>query len=147
MPKLCTYTYHKIQKYNLVIIMGDFNTKMRKEEYQKWQEYSTHISDKNGNPLEEFATKKGLKIKSTTLQHKHIHLGTSKVTGSSKVNQIDHVLVSLRHSTSIIYVQTSRGPNCDTDHYLVKTIARERIVRTEKMKGVNPKDGIYRNYK
>jgi endonuclease/exonuclease/phosphatase family metal-dependent hydrolase len=27
--------YHKIQKYDLVIIMGDFNAKIGKEEYQK----------------------------------------------------------------------------------------------------------------
>jgi exonuclease III len=27
-------TYHKIQKYDLVIIMGDFNAKIRKEGYQ-----------------------------------------------------------------------------------------------------------------
>jgi endonuclease/exonuclease/phosphatase family metal-dependent hydrolase len=27
--------YHKIQKYDLVIIMGDFNAKMGKEVYQK----------------------------------------------------------------------------------------------------------------
>jgi hypothetical protein len=28
-------TYHKIQKYDLVIIMGDFSAKIGKEEYQK----------------------------------------------------------------------------------------------------------------
>jgi endonuclease/exonuclease/phosphatase family metal-dependent hydrolase len=28
-------SYHKIQKYNLVIIMGDFSAKIGKEEYQK----------------------------------------------------------------------------------------------------------------
>jgi molybdopterin biosynthesis enzyme MoaB len=27
--------YHKIQKYDLVIIMGDFNAKIGKEQYQK----------------------------------------------------------------------------------------------------------------
>jgi exonuclease III len=47
-------TYQKIQKYDLVIIMGDFNAKIRKEVYQKKAagNYSMHdISNENGNLL------------------------------------------------------------------------------------------------
>jgi hypothetical protein len=46
--------YHKIQKYDLVRIMGDFNAKIRKEEHQKkvTGNYTIHhISNKNGNLL------------------------------------------------------------------------------------------------
>jgi endonuclease/exonuclease/phosphatase family metal-dependent hydrolase len=106
-------TYQKIQTYDLVIIMGDFNTKIRKEEYQKKEagKYSIRdISNENVNLLSQFATRNGLKTKSTTFPHKSIHLGTWKVPGSNEVNQTDHVLVSLRHSTSIIDVKSSRGP-------------------------------------
>jgi hypothetical protein len=51
------------------------------------------------------------------------------------------VLVSLRHFTSLIDVKSSRWPDCDKDHYLVKTKVRERerIVRIQEMEGVNPK--------
>jgi endonuclease/exonuclease/phosphatase family metal-dependent hydrolase len=104
--------YHKIQKYKLVIIMGDFNAKIGKEEYQKKVagKYTMHnIINENGNLLGHFATRNGLKIKGTTFPHKNIHLGAWKIPGSNGVNQTDHVLVSLRHSDSITDVRSSRG--------------------------------------
>jgi endonuclease/exonuclease/phosphatase family metal-dependent hydrolase len=103
--------------------MGDFKAKIGKEEYQKKVagKYTIHdISNEYENLLRQSTIKNGLKIKSTTFPHKNIHLGTWKISGSNEVYETDHVLVSLRHSTSIIDVRSSRGPNCDTDHYLVK---------------------------
>jgi hypothetical protein len=40
-------------------------------------------------------------------------------------NQIDHVLIDRRWHSSILGVQFFRGPDCDTDHYLV--VARVRV--------------------
>jgi endonuclease/exonuclease/phosphatase family metal-dependent hydrolase len=114
--------------------MGHRNAKIGKEGYQKKVagKYTIHdINNENRNLLRQFATRNGLKIKSTTYPHKKKHLGTWKIPGSNEVNQINHVLVSLRHSTSIIDVRSSRGPNCDTDHYLVKIKVRERIANTK----------------
>jgi endonuclease/exonuclease/phosphatase family metal-dependent hydrolase len=59
-------TYQKIQKYDLVIIMGDFNAKIGKEEYKKKGagKYSIHnISSKNENLLGQFATRKWIEDK------------------------------------------------------------------------------------
>ena len=114
-------------KYELLVIMGDFNAKVGREEsrHKVSGKYSLHEhSNKNGSLLVQFAIRNNLYIKSTTFPHKTIHMGTWKIPGSTEVNKIDHVLVSARHASSIIDVRNSRGANCDSDHYLIKAKVR-----------------------
>src|SRR5215469_12338064 len=52
-------------------------------------------------------------------------------TGQDICNQIDHVLINKRRASTITDVCTLRGPNCDSDHYLVRTKIRQRISKVE----------------
>jgi endonuclease/exonuclease/phosphatase family metal-dependent hydrolase len=80
---------NNIQKYDQLIIMGDFNAKVGKEEYQK-QVAGNHTlhntSSVNGNLLGQFAIRNGLIIRSTTFPHKKIHLGTWRIPGTNEEN-------------------------------------------------------------
>jgi hypothetical protein len=61
------------------------------------------------------------------------------------VNQIDHVVVSRKHASSIIDVRPARGPNCDSEHYLLKAVLRKRLVDVESGKGPRQYGGMWRS--
>jgi hypothetical protein len=71
-----------------------------------------------------------MKIASTYYQHKRIHTGTWTSPGGKTLNQMDHVLVEVKRISAVKDIRTMRGPNCDSDHLLVKTILKQKLVRT-----------------
>jgi hypothetical protein len=82
-------TRNNVQKYDIkIIIMGDFNAKIGKEKHlmKVAGKYTIHNeTSANGNLLAQFATRNRLFIKSTSFQHKNIHMGTWKVPGTSEL--------------------------------------------------------------
>ena len=59
--------------------------------------------------------------------HRNIHRYTWTSPDGKTHNQIDHVLIDRRWHSSILDVQSFRGADCDTDHYLVIAKVRERL--------------------
>lgn len=66
-------------------------------------------------------------IRSTSFQHMNIHPGTLMRWGTNGINQIDYVLVLLRHYSP---VRSCLGPNCDLDYLLVKTYITGKLSTT-----------------
>jgi endonuclease/exonuclease/phosphatase family metal-dependent hydrolase len=128
----------KTPRNDALILLGDFNAKIGKEHSNERvaDRHTLHdITSKNGEKLVQLAIAHNLEISSTKFQHRRIHKGTWKVPGKDICNQIDHVLINKRRAAMITDVRTLRGPNCDSDHYLVRTKIRQRISKVN--------EGIY----
>jgi len=59
--------------------------------------------------------------------YRNIHKYTWTSPDGKTHNQIDHILIDRRRYSSILDVQSFRGADCDTDHYLVAAKLRERL--------------------
>ncbi|CAH0552542.1 unnamed protein product [Brassicogethes aeneus] len=98
---------------DIKIIMGDANAKIGKEDIYRniTGGESKHMkSNDNGERLISLAIEKNMKIMSTHFKRKDIHKGTWMIPGSSKSNQIDHVLIADKYSRQIKNLRTfSRG--------------------------------------
>jgi hypothetical protein len=124
----------KTPRNDALILLGDFNAKIGKERSNKRVagRHTLHITFVNGEKLVQLAIAHNLEISSTKFQqHRRIHKGTWKAPGQYICNKIDHVLINKRRVSTITNVRTLRGPNCDSDHYLVRTKIRQRISKVE----------------
>ena len=63
-------------------------------------------------------------------KHKRIHKGTRTSPDGNTFNQIDHVIIDANKKGVAEDVRTTRGLNCDSDHFLVKTITNQQLIGT-----------------
>ncbi|XP_072384447.1 uncharacterized protein [Diabrotica undecimpunctata] len=99
--------------------------------------YSIHKEcNDNGTRLVNLAASLNMTISSTYFQHKRIHKVTWTSPNHQTQNQIDHVLIDLRHGSDILDCRNYRGANIDSDHYLIAGRIRARIsnARNDKTK-------------
>jgi hypothetical protein len=71
-------------RYNTLIVMGDFNAKIGRENFMKLVARNVTIHEEtnlNGKHLGNFATMNNMIIKSTCFKHKLMHKGMWKACG------------------------------------------------------------------
>jgi hypothetical protein len=125
--------HNKIPKHDIVIMLGDLNAKIGKEDvYKNVAGKHTLHETRNGNRewICEYAIANGMKI-STYYQHKRIHKGTWISPDGNTLNQIDHVIIDAKDKGVIEDVRTMRVLNCDSDNFFVKNIIKQKLIRTQ----------------
>ncbi|XP_042906181.1 craniofacial development protein 2-like [Parasteatoda tepidariorum] len=114
------------------LLMGDFNAKIGHDTNMDrfaGNESLHEETSKNGIRLINFAISTNMVIGSTTFKHKNIHKATWRSPDGLTQNQIDHILIDLRHRSSLQDVRTYRGANVDSDHFLVASKIRHKVNR------------------
>jgi exonuclease III len=110
--------FDQFSRYGMKILMGDFNTKVGREDIFKptiGNESLHEISNGNGVRVVNLATSKKLVVKSTMFPQRRIHKYTWTSPEGNRYNQIDHVLIDKRRHSSLLDVRPFTGANCDTD--------------------------------
>ena len=133
--------YDRVPKHDTVMILGDLNAKIGKEkacESVRGKNTPHDISNQNGEMVYNFAIENNFTVMSTQFQHKTIHNGTW-ISPDFTVNQIDHILTNTNKKKTVQNERTLRGPNCDSDHFLVKTIIKQRLIITPRRNTKNRK--------
>ena len=110
------------QKRDVKIIIGDLNAKIGQEEMYRpiTGKYSLHtLSNDNRMRFINFACFENVVVGGTLFNHKDIHKMTWRSPDGQTFNRIHHLLIDARHLSNVTDVRTLRGPNRDSDHYLL----------------------------
>jgi hypothetical protein len=75
----------------------------------------------------QFAAATDMIIGGTIFAHKNIYKVTWRSPYGVRMNQIDHVLTQIRHSSNLSDVRCKRGVNIDSVHHLVVAEIHARI--------------------
>jgi acyl-homoserine lactone acylase PvdQ len=113
-------------------VTGDDNAKLGKEDiYNEVSgKHTLHeLSNRTGEMLLEFAIGKTLTVTSTQFQHERIHKGTWLAPDQMTLNQIDLFMINSKKKDLIEDVRSLRGPNTDSDHYLLEIIMSQTLLK------------------
>jgi len=120
-------TVDKVPKGDMLLILGDFNARVGKQQNQTSKNViGPHAVDKineNGKQLIDFCSHNDLIVANTFYQHKTIHQMTWKHPGNKKWHMLDYTLVDKKFRSSVEDVRVFRNAAgaIGTDHHLVRT--------------------------
>ena len=120
------------------MLLGDFNAQVGRNNENVEEVMGLYglglRNDKendNGDRLVSFCTENKLVIGGTIFKHKKIHTATWKSPDQRTFNQIDHICISRRFKGSLLDVRVQRGPDVNSDHYLLTSKVRLRFKKQD----------------
>jgi exonuclease III len=121
--KLLQKIIDKVNKSDMVILMGDFNARTgNNKSTGNIGTFGVTTCNKNGVKLRDLVLYNDLKIRNTFFQHKDAHKYIWPARGSRSI--IDHIICNQKTANLILDVSVYRGPETETDHYLVASPLR-----------------------
>jgi hypothetical protein len=124
------HVFDQFPRYNMKIFLGGISAKVGREDICKptiGNKSSHKISNDSGVRVVNFAASEDLAVKSTMFPSLSIHKYTWTSREGKTPNQSYHVLIDRRWHSSIFDVQSFRGADCVTNHYLVVAKVRKRL--------------------
>jgi len=128
----------KIPKHDIVILMGDWNAKVRDQQDGEEGVVGHHglygERSENGQRFVELCASNNMVITTTLFPHKDIHKHTWVSPDVRTKNQIDHVVVCGKFRRSVLDTRAFCGADVNSDHHLVIAKIKLRLYRVEKTK-------------
>ena len=129
--------FDKLPGHDVKLLLGDFNARIGRDN-STWsgiisKESFHDYSNENGKRLLEFCTMYQLTIVGTLFQHRDIHKASCRSPNRRTVTQIDHICISTKWSHSLMDVRAYRGADIGSNHYLVKSTVRIKLMAVKKM--------------
>jgi len=123
--------FYRFPKYQMKLLLGDFNAKMWKEDIFKPTIGNESLyQDGNDNDVRivKLATSKQSVVTNTLFPNLNIHKYIWTSPDAKTHNQNEHILMTdKRWHSSIPDVRSFRRVECDTNHYLEVAKVRKRL--------------------
>lgn len=136
-----------------IILIGDLNGRVAKRmqgDSDVIGPFGERVRNNNGNRLIHFCEENNLMIMNTFFKHKEIHSYTREVKSRNEKSIIDYVLINRSNKKEILDVRAKRGPEINSDHYLVTTKLKIKINKNQNMKTkrkIQKSKKVIKNYK
>ena len=127
-------TVNKIPKRDILILMGDMNAKVGKDNTGREREMGTHglgMMNENGEIFADFCTFNELVIGGSIFPHKNCHKATWVSPDNKTENQIDHITISHNWRSTLQDVRAKRGADVGSDHHLVIGKLKIKLARKD----------------
>ena len=119
-----------VPKHDVKIVMGDFNAKTGQQNKGHEESMGRHglgVMNDNGERMINLCEMFNLVVTGTVFPHKNIHKATWKSPDGRTKNQIDHILISRQHRSSMLDIRAMRAADVGSDHYLVRGRIRLKL--------------------